>query len=177
MRRIAAALVALVPVIIAAQALTEPATAAPGMQIAAATVRDGGAATRGTVSPVDEPAPARGDCGVVEAAFAQVAPEMAIVGVRIAMRESKCCPNVRGGDIVDAACNVTGVTDYSHRSDAGLFQLNGVWHGPAGVLCLQRQLCGHAAITSLSILAQVEVFAWVAGRYGLCHWDAPDYCA
>jgi len=38
----------------------------------------------------------------------------------IALRESGCCPARAGGDIVDKDCNITGVAEWSHRSDSGL---------------------------------------------------------
>ena len=45
---------------------------------------------------------------------------------QIILRESGGCPNRRGGDTVDENCNITGVSTYSHRSDTGLLQINGV---------------------------------------------------
>jgi hypothetical protein len=46
--------------------------------------------------------------------------------IHIIKRESGCCPNRRGGDAVDKDCNITKVVDWSHRSDTGLLQINGV---------------------------------------------------
>lgn len=45
---------------------------------------------------------------------------------KIILRESGGCPNRRGGDIVDGDCNITGVSEWNHRSDTGLLQINGV---------------------------------------------------
>lgn len=45
---------------------------------------------------------------------------------KIVLRESGGCPNRRGGDAVDKNCNVTHVTEWNHRSDTGLLQINGV---------------------------------------------------
>lgn len=45
---------------------------------------------------------------------------------RIILRESGGCPNRRGGDVVDENCNITGVSEWNHRSDTGLLQINGV---------------------------------------------------
>lgn len=174
-RHLAVALVALVPLLAAADAWRS--TTAGAEYFAAAVVRDGGGATRGTMSPADEPQPMAGDCSVVEAAFDEVAPAMKATGLRLARRESNCCPAVRGGDVVDESCNVLYVSTYSHRSDAGLFQLNGVWHGADGVLCIERGLCGPASITSLPIIDQVRLFVAIADRFGLCHWSPPRYCA
>lgn len=44
----------------------------------------------------------------------------------IVLRESGGCPNRRGGDMVDKDCNITGVSEWNHRSDTGLLQINGV---------------------------------------------------
>ena len=45
---------------------------------------------------------------------------------RIILRESGGCPNRKGGDMVDKKCNITGVSEWNHRSDTGLLQINGV---------------------------------------------------
>lgn len=45
---------------------------------------------------------------------------------QIILRESGGCPNRRGGDAVDKNCNITHVTEWNHRSDTGLLQINGV---------------------------------------------------
>jgi len=64
---------------------------------------------------------------------------------QIAMRESGCCPNRAGGDAVDNNCNITKIVEYSHRSDSGLLQLNGVnWdikRNPYAPICLQMAIC------------------------------------
>jgi len=65
---------------------------------------------------------------------------------QIILRESGGCPNRRGGDVVDSSCNVTGVSEWTHRSDSGLLQINGVhWkkdHAQyAGLVCKQMGVC------------------------------------
>lgn len=45
---------------------------------------------------------------------------------QIVLRESGGCPNRLGGDKVDKDCNITGVSEWNHRSDTGLLQINGV---------------------------------------------------
>lgn len=45
---------------------------------------------------------------------------------KIILRESGGCPNRRGGDRVDEDCEITGVSEWNHRSDTGLLQINGV---------------------------------------------------
>lgn len=63
----------------------------------------------------------------------------------IALRESGCCPNRRGGDTVDKNCNITGVADYSHRSDTGVLQVNSVnfdiKRNPYAPICLEMGVC------------------------------------
>lgn len=65
---------------------------------------------------------------------------------QIILRESGGCPYRRGGDIVDSSCNVTGVSEWNHRSDSGLLQINGVhWKKDhpqyAGLVCKQMKVC------------------------------------
>ena len=65
---------------------------------------------------------------------------------QIILRESGGCPNRKGGDIVDDNCNVIGVSEWSHRSDSGLLQINGVHWQPkheyyAGLVCKQMKVC------------------------------------
>jgi hypothetical protein len=65
---------------------------------------------------------------------------------QIILRESGGCPNRRGGDIVDKNCNITGVSEWNHRSDTGLLQINGVhWkqdHAQYhGLVCKQMKVC------------------------------------
>ena len=65
---------------------------------------------------------------------------------QIILRESGGCPNVRGGDIVDKNCNVTGVARWNHRSDTGLLQINGVhWKQDHpeyhGLVCKKMKVC------------------------------------
>lgn len=66
--------------------------------------------------------------------------------INIISRESGCCPRRIGGDVVDSDCNVIRVSTYSHRSDSGLLQINGVhWkqdHAQyAGLVCKQMKVC------------------------------------
>ena len=65
---------------------------------------------------------------------------------QIILRESGGCPYRKGGDIVDSSCNVTGVSEWNHRSDSGLLQINGVhWkqdHAQYhGLVCKQMKVC------------------------------------
>ena len=65
---------------------------------------------------------------------------------QIILRESGGCPNRAGGDMVDENCNITGVSEWNHRSDTGLLQINGVhWkqdHAQYhGLVCKQMKVC------------------------------------
>lgn len=66
--------------------------------------------------------------------------------IEIIKRESGCCPRRIGGDRVDAECNVVKVVDWSHRSDSGLLQINGVhWKQDHkqyhGLVCKRMGIC------------------------------------
>jgi len=45
---------------------------------------------------------------------------------KIVLRESGGCPNRKGGDVVDENCQFLRVSEWNHRSDTGLLQINGV---------------------------------------------------
>jgi len=64
---------------------------------------------------------------------------------QIILRESGGCPNRRGGDAVDPDCNITHVTEWNHRSDTGLLQINGVNYNPKrnkwAIACRQMNIC------------------------------------
>ena len=66
--------------------------------------------------------------------------------IKIIQRESGCCPNRAGGDIVDKNCLITGVSEWNHRSDSGLLQINGVHWMPEhkyydGLVCKRMNIC------------------------------------
>jgi hypothetical protein len=64
---------------------------------------------------------------------------------QIILRESGGCPNRRGGDAVDSDCNITHVTEWNHRSDTGLLQINGVNYDTSrnkwARVCLDMGVC------------------------------------
>ena len=64
---------------------------------------------------------------------------------QIVLRESGGCPNRRGGDMVDKNCNLTGVSEWNHRSDTSLLQINGQnfdpTRNPTAPICLQMKIC------------------------------------
>lgn len=63
----------------------------------------------------------------------------------IILRESGGCPNRRGGDAVDKNCKITHVTEWNHRSDTGLLQINGVNYNLSrnkwARVCLDLNIC------------------------------------
>lgn len=63
----------------------------------------------------------------------------------IILRESGGCPNRKGGDKVDKNCNITGVSEWNHRSDTGLLQINGVNWNPErnkwAIACREMNIC------------------------------------
>ena len=102
---------------------------------------------------------------------------------QIILRESGGCPNRIGGDIVDKNCNVTGISDRSHRSDSGLLQINGVNYDVsrnkwatvcrAGIACSQEPLLD--ALTNLRAGYEMfKVSGW--GPWDPCQWG-PEYAA
>lgn len=65
--------------------------------------------------------------------------------IQIVLRESGCCPNRAGGDIVDEDCNITGQDGSNHSSDTSLLQINGLNYNPKrnpfAPICLQMKIC------------------------------------
>lgn len=90
---------------------------------------------------------------------------------QIILRESGGCPNRRGGDVVDKDCKIIRVSEWNHRSDTGLLQINGVHWKPdhpqyVGKVCKIMGVCTQErlfdALTNLR-----------AGKllYDLAGWD------
>lgn len=104
-----------------------------------------------TVAPAPpEPAPTYryGDCDWVRGVAAEAGwpAETHRKLIKIAARESGCCPNVKGGDVVNGDCEVIRVSEWNHRSDSGLMQINGVHWKPDhpqyhGLVCRQLGVC------------------------------------
>lgn len=94
---------------------------------------------------------------------------------QIILRESGGCPNRRGGDKVDKNCNITGVSEWNHRSDTGLLQINGVNYDMSrnkwAVICLQMNICTQEPL--LDPFTNLK-----AGKilYDLSGWDPWDPC-
>jgi hypothetical protein len=92
----------------------------------------------------------------------------------IALRESGCCPNRAGGDTVDKDCNITGVAEWSHRSDSGLMQINGVHWLPEhakydGLICKQMGICTQAPL--LDAFTNLRAALLIYSRVGWSAWD------
>lgn len=100
---------------------------------------------------------------------------------QIILRESGGCPNRRGGDKVDKNCNITGVSEWSHRSDTGLLQINGVNYDMSrnkwAPLCKEMNICSKDdqwqlldAKTNLKAgLILYELVGWAP--WDPCQWD------
>ena len=100
---------------------------------------------------------------------------------QIVLRESGGCPNRRGGDKVDENCNITGVSEWNHRSDSGLLQINGVNYDISrnkwAPLCKEMDICSKDdqwrlldAKTNLEAgLILYELVGW--SPWDPCQWD------
>ena len=92
----------------------------------------------------------------------------------IALRESGCCPYRAGGDTVDKNCNITGIADYSHRSDSGLMQINGVHWLPThknydGLICKQMRICTQEPL--LDPLTNLQAARLIYSKVGWSAWS------
>lgn len=95
---------------------------------------------------------------------------------QIILRESGGCPNRLGGDVVNKNCIITNVSEWNHRSDTGLMQINGVNYNLKrnkwAAVCLQLNVCTQDPL--LDPLTNLK-----AGKvlYDLSGWDPWDPCA
>jgi hypothetical protein len=96
----------------------------------------------------------------------------------IILRESGGCPNRRGGDAVDKDCNVTKVVDWSHRSDSGLLQINGVYYDPTrnkwALLCREMNVCTQEPLLDPITNLEAGKLLYDASGWGPwdpCTWD------
>ena len=100
-----------------------------------------------TTTTIPQPVYKHGECDWLPAMALKAGWPVNQLGTlkKTALRESGCCPNRRGGDMVDKDCNITGVSEWSHRSDSGLLQNNGInWdlsRNPYAPVCLQIKIC------------------------------------
>jgi len=98
---------------------------------------------------------------------------------QIILRESGGCPNRRGGDKVDKNCIITGVSEWNHRSDTGLMQINGVNYNTKrnrwAAICRQMQICEQEPLLDpLTNLKAAKILYDLAGwdPWDPCTWDA-----
>lgn len=95
---------------------------------------------------------------------------------QIILRESGGCPNRRGGDMVDENCIITGVSEWNHRSDTGLLQINGVNYNTKrnkwAIACRQMGICTQEPL--LNPLNNLKVGYLLYQEAG---WDPWDPCA
>ena len=96
----------------------------------------------------------------------------------IILRESGGCPNRRGGDKVDKDCNITGVSEWNHRSDTGLLQINGVNYDITrnkwAAICRELNICTQAPLLDpLTNLKAGLVLYKLSGfdPWDPCTWD------
>jgi hypothetical protein len=97
----------------------------------------------------------------------------------IVLRESGGCPNRRGGDMVDKDCNITGVSEWNHRSDTSLLQVNGLNYdptrNPTAPICLQMKICTQEplfdALTNLKAGKLLFDYWQKAAGNGWIPWD------
>ena len=101
---------------------------------------------------------------------------------QIILRESGGCPNRRGGDMVDKDCNITGVATWTHRSDTGLLQINGVNYNKKrnkwAAVCNQMNICKQAPLLDpLTNLKAGKLLYDISGwePWNACNWD-PKRC-
>jgi len=132
------------------------------------------------VPPVTTTVPAQpvykhGDCSWLPAMALQAgwASEQIPQLTKYALRESGCCPNRAGGDMVDKDCNITGVAEWSHRSDSGLLQINGVHWLPThkyydGLICKQMRICTQAPL--LDALTNLRAARLIYSKVGWSAW-------
>jgi len=91
----------------------------------------------------------------------------------IVLRESGGCPNRRGGDMVDKNCVITGVSEWNHRSDTGLLQINGVNYNTDrnkwAIACLKMAICTQEPL--LDPLVNLRVGYLLYENAGWGPWD------
>ena len=134
-----------------------------------------------TTTTIPEPVYRHGECDWLPAMALRAGWRVEHLGTlkKVAMRESGCCPNRRGGDMVDKNCNITGVSEWDHRSDTGNLQLNSInfdiKRNPYAPICLEMGICTQEplldAFTNLQAgLVLFNYWQRVAGN-GWIPWD------
>jgi len=100
---------------------------------------------------------------------------------QIILRESGGCPNRKGGDVVDENCNITGVSEWNHRSDTGLLQINGVNYNPKrnkwAAVCRDMGVCTQEPLLDplTNLKAGYVLYTYSGwGPWDPCTWG-PEY--
>lgn len=97
---------------------------------------------------------------------------------QIILRESGGCPNRLGGDVVNGNCIVKTVSEWNHRSDTGLLQINGVNYNTKrnkwAALCNQMSICTQEPLLDpLTNLKAGKLLYDMSGwsPWNPCTWD------
>tara|TARA_R110000772_G_scaffold223784_5_gene334371 strand:+ start:529 stop:1059 length:531 start_codon:yes stop_codon:yes gene_type:complete len=116
------------------------------------------------------------DCGWVQTELdaRRVRPDVADFLMVVVVRESQCCPFIQGGDRVDGNCQVTHVARWDHRSDTGLFMLNGVHYKTTAGLACPEYTCNQDVLR-YDIGMQFDVMLELYAQCGRKPWTAPNY--
>ena len=100
---------------------------------------------------------------------------------QIILRESGGCPNRKGGDVVDKDCNFIRVSEWSHRSDTGLLQINGINYNKErnkwARVCLDMGVCTQEPLLDAptNLKAGYILYTYAGfGPWDPCQWG-PEY--
>jgi hypothetical protein len=93
----------------------------------------------------------------------------------IVLRESGGCPYRIGGDRVDENCNIVKVTEWNHRSDTGLLQINGVhWKTDHrdyhGMVCRTLNICDDQEAL-MDPITNLRAGKLIFDKVGWAAWD------
>jgi len=97
---------------------------------------------------------------------------------QIILRESGGCPNRRGGDVVNSNCVITRVSEWNHRSDTGLLQINGVNYNTKrnkwAAVCNKMSVCTQEPLLDPLINLKAgkllyDISGW--SPWNPCTWD------
>lgn len=100
---------------------------------------------------------------------------------KIVLRESGGCPNRIGGSVVDKNCNILKMATWSHPSDSGLLQINGVNYDKSrnkwALLCNEMKICSQEPLLDAETNLRAGLLLWQAAGWGPwdpCQWG-PEY--
>lgn len=110
----------------------------------------------------------------VELESRNVKPNVAKFLMVMVERESQCCPFIQGGDRVDSNCYVTHVARWDHRSDTGLFMINGVHYKTFNGFVCPKYTCSQDVLR-YDIEMQFDIMLELYAKCGKRPWTAPNY--